>query len=73
MTLGERLAARRAAKGLSLTALAKILDCSAAAICQWEGDRHLPNRDRWPAICEALDMELKEFLPVGAGAQEGEA
>ena len=60
MSLGERIAAARKAKGMTQTALAERLDVSTEAVSKWERDRYAPAPDKLAQLEEELGLQLYE-------------
>lgn len=54
-TLGDRIAERRAERGLPQTKLADMVGVTQAAISFWETGRHTPSRPHIVAVAAALD------------------
>ena len=57
---GERIRARRLARGMTLGQLAEAVGVSRQAVHQWETGRCLPSCPR--AVAEALDLPLDELV-----------
>lgn len=69
MGFGERLTAKRKAKGLTQDQLGRGLgtdgkDASKAVVYGWEKDQHAPRVDQLVLICERLDCSA-DFLLFG--------
>ncbi len=62
-SLGKRIAAAREAKGLSASALARLIGVSRAAVAQWEADETAPTAENLQKISQALDVTLVEPRP----------
>lgn len=59
--IGEKIKAVRLQKGVSQTALAKILGVSTAMICQYEVGKRKPKVETLSKIAGALGVDLKVF------------
>ncbi|MDQ1155019.1 helix-turn-helix domain-containing protein [Brevundimonas sp. SORGH_AS_0993] len=70
VAVGERIAARRIALGLSQTALADRIGVSCQQVQKYEGGRNRISAARLHSLALALDLPISAFFPVEAGAVE---
>lgn len=61
-TLGQRIAAFRAVKGLKQNELAEHLGVSAQAVSKWENDVSAPDISMLPALAKELGVSVDELL-----------
>ena len=61
-TLGERIAALRAARNMKQNELAEALGVSAQAVSKWENDVSAPDISILPALAEHLGVRVDELL-----------
>lgn len=75
MTLGSRIAALRAAQGLSQTELAEALEVSRQSVSKWETDGSVPELDKLLRLAEVFGVTLDELVKGDGseGAPSGEA
>lgn len=62
MTLGSRIAALRAAQGLSQTELAERLEVSRQSVSKWETDGSVPELDKLLHLAEIFGVTLDELV-----------
>ncbi len=74
MTLGSRIAALRAAKGLSQEELAQLMEVSRQSVSKWETDASVPELDKLLRLSEvfgvSLDSLVKDAQPQPEAAPE---
>ena len=70
-TLGQRIRAGRARRGLSQQALAELVGVQRATVSQWETDRERPGRDKAVALAAALSLSLDGLLSGGHRQMQG--
>lgn len=63
--LGDELARRRTAKGLSRDELATLAGISAATVKRWEDAHTIPRADQLAGLCAVLDVSAAELLAYG--------
>ncbi len=71
MTIGQRIAQLRRAKGLSQEELAEMVGVSRQAVSKWELDQALPDAEKIVALAAALDASTDQILldpPTGERA-----
>lgn len=75
MTLGLRIAALRAAQGLSQVELAELLEVSRQSVSKWETDGSVPELDKLLRLAEIFGITLDELVKGDGseGAPSGEA
>jgi transcriptional regulator with XRE-family HTH domain len=69
---GERLTALRAAKGLTLEALAELLGVSRQAVWYWETGQRLPRADHFKKIAQVFKVAELELLAQQPGEITGD-
>ncbi len=62
MTLGSRIAALRAAKGISQAELAERLEVSRQSVSKWETDGSVPELDKLVRLSELFDVSLDSLV-----------
>lgn len=70
VAVGERIAARRAALGLSQTALAERIGVSCQQVQKYEGGRNRISAARLHSLAAALGLPIAAFFPAGVEAEE---
>lgn len=70
LTLGERLATARKAKGLTQDDFAKHLDVTPQAISKWENNLSCPDILLLPKISEILGVSIEELLTGNTKKEE---
>lgn len=75
MTLGSRIAALRAAQGLSQAELAEVLEVSRQSVSKWETDASVPELDKLLRLAEIFGITLDELVKGDESGREvpGEA
>ena len=63
--LGDRIKEARKAKKLSQRQLAALIDVKHNSICDWEKNRHSPDINLLPKLCEVLDVKANWLLEDG--------
>lgn len=63
-TLGECLRSARRAKGLSLRKLARQVSRSHGTLGAIERGEEVPSKELLRRLCEALDLDLAELMPL---------
>lgn len=62
MTIGEKIASRRRAAGLSQEVLANQLGVSRQAVSRWETSESLPDAEKIVQLCQILGISADELL-----------
>lgn len=62
MTLGQRIARLRTARGLSQGALAEMLEVSRQSVSKWETDASVPELDKLLRLAKLFDLSLDELV-----------
>lgn len=68
--VGERIAARRTALGLSQTALAERIGVSCQQVQKYEGGRNRISAARLHSLAVALGLPIAAFFPAGGDEEE---
>lgn len=65
MSFGRKLRKTRKDKGITQKQLADVLGVSESSVCDWEHDRHKPDRlDIFTNLCIVLNVPSKHFLGI---------
>ena len=73
MTIGQRIAQKRKAQGLSQEALGETLGVSRQSVYKWESDSALPEIDKLIALSKLFDVTVGWLLGVEEPAPPGES
>ena len=73
MSIGEKIAAARKAKGWSQEALGEEIGVSVQAVSKWENNLSRPDTDRLVKLCDLLEISLYDLLSdhPGYGLEPG--
>lgn len=62
MSIGEKIAAARKAKGWSQEKLGEEIGVSVQAVSKWENNLSRPDTDRLVKLCDLLEISLYDLL-----------